>query len=116
MVLVQPHIKLSICFNYTHLSTLIDKDTPPCYTQSFYISLRLNRSPPLRPNIFIPHLLNQAVKISGDRLNAGRSKTTFSVSHLWLQKCFGNIMLFNSHLLRGIRGRTFYFQDEVQDY
>jgi len=50
MVLVQPHIKLNICFNYTHLSTLMDKDTPPCYTQSFYISLRLNRPvPPLPP-------------------------------------------------------------------
>jgi len=49
MVLVQSHIKLSICFNYTHLSTLMDKDTPPCYTQSFYISLRFNRPPPSSP-------------------------------------------------------------------
>lgn len=74
MVLVQLRIKLSICFNYTHLSTLMDKDTPPCYTQSFYISLRLNRPPPPPPNVFIVHLLNQAVKISRDRLNTGRSK------------------------------------------
>lgn len=97
MVPAPPHITLDICFNYTHLSTLMGDATPPYYTQSLYFSLQ----PRARP---IPRLIHLSF-FKQARHNLRRwtryrcIKVTFSFAPL-VTKCFGNIMVFSSHLLR----------------
>ena len=90
----------------------MDKDTPPCYTQSFYISLRLNRlRPPPSPRL--------PTRIHPSSFKSARQdfwrwalytyiKTTFSVSHLWLQNVLG-ILCFSIHTCFGHQGSKIFF-------